>query len=227
MHTIVTDAIHGRKKPWGRSVALAVGLVVVGMPAGGSAQTASLALLARATNPNPALTSYTATAQLSATLHAIIPIHKSYGGTVYYLRPNRKIEFQGVTGALSRFKDLATTTQTYEQLMQQYDVTPLTDNGTVSTYSLAPKKTGGRVKHVVVTIGDKRAVLRTAVWDYTNGGTLTVSQTYATVGTYRLPSQTTIAARFPGYSVDGTLTFANYQPNAAVSPSVFATPTAE
>ena len=97
-------------------------------------------------------------------MHAIIPIHKSYGGTVYYLRPNRKIEFQGVTGALSRFKDLATTTQTYEQLMQQYDVTPLTDNGTVSTYSLAPKKTGGRVKHVVVTIGDKRPVLRTAVW---------------------------------------------------------------
>ena len=33
-----------------------------------------------------------------------------------------------------------------------------------------------------------------------------------------------IAARFPGYSVDGTLTFNNYKPNAALAPSVFATP---
>ena len=212
---------------WSWNVAVAAALVVVGAPAGGSAQTASLSLLARATNPNPTLNSYTATAQLSATLHAVISIHKSYGGTVYYLRPNRKIEFQGVTGALSRFKYLATTTQTYEQLMQQYAVTPLSDDGTVSTYSLAPKKTGGRVKDIVVTIGDTSAMLRTAAWDYTNGGKLTVAQTYATVGSYRLPSQATIAARFPGYSVDGTLTFSNYQPNATVSPSVFTTPPAE
>jgi hypothetical protein len=34
-----------------------------------------------------------------------------------------------------------------------------------------------------------------------------------------------IAARFPGYSVDGTITFSNYAPNAPVSPSVFVTPT--
>lgn len=224
MKTIATDVIHQRKKHWDWYMALGIAFIVAGVPASGNAQTATLALLARATNPNPTLNSYTATAQLSATLHAVVSIHKSYNGTVYYLRPNRKIEFQGVAGPLSRFKDLASTTPTYEQATQQYDITPLTDNGTVSTYSLVPKKTGGRLKNIVVAVGDKSAMLGTTVWNYTNGGKLTVGQTYATVGTYRLPSEATISARFPGYSADGTLTFANYQPNATVSPSVFATP---
>jgi hypothetical protein len=184
----------------------------------------SMALLARATNPNPALNSYTATAQLSALLHAVIPIHKTFNGSVYYLRPSRKIEFQGVPGALSRFRDLASTTPTYEQATQQYTITPMTDNGTISTYMLVPKNTGSRVKNVTVAIDDRSALFTQAKWNYTNGGTLTFGQAYENIGTYRLPSKAQISARFPGYSVDGTLTFANYQPNATVSPSVFASP---
>jgi hypothetical protein len=189
------------------------------------AAVASMNLLARATDPNPTLNSYTASAQLSAQLHAVLPVHKSFGGTVYYLRPNRKIEFQNVPNALARFRDLVSTTPTYEQAMQQYAITPLTDDGTVSKYSCVPKKTGSRVKSVVVTINDQSALLSSAQWSYTNGGSLTFSQTYETVGTFRLPAKANISARFPGYSVDGTLTFGNYQPNATVSPSVFATPT--
>jgi hypothetical protein len=187
-------------------------------------QTPSLALLARATNPNPTLNSYTATAQLSALLHAVIPIHKTFNGNVYYLRPTRKIEFQGVPGELSRFRDLASTTPSYEQATQQYSITPLTDNATVSTYSLVPKKSGSRVKSVIVTIDDRSALLSKAQWSYTNGGSLTFAQTNSTVGSYRLPSKATISARFPGYSVDGTLTFSNYRPNANVLPSEVASP---
>jgi len=186
-------------------------------------KTASMDLLARATNPNPTLNSYTASAQLSALMHAVIPIHKTFNGNVWYLRPNRKIEFQGVPGALSRFRDLASTTPTYQQAMEQYAITPLTDNGKLSTYSCVPKKSGGRVKSVVVTIDDASALLDSAQWNYTNGGKLMFNQTYANVGNYRLPAKANISAHFPGYSVDGTLTFSNYQPNATVSPSVFTT----
>lgn len=202
-------------------VAILCGAIAASPP---PAQSASMALLARATNPNPTLNSYTATAQLSALLHAVIPIHKTLNGTVYYLRPTRKIEFQNVPGPLNRFKDLASTTPTYEEAMQQYNITPLTDNGTVSNYTLVPKNTGSRVKSITVTINDQSALLNKAQWNYTNGGTLTFVQSYENVGLYRLPSKASIGARFPGYSVDGTLTFSNYQPNATVSPSVFASP---
>jgi hypothetical protein len=55
---------------------------------------------------------------------------------------------------------------------------------------------------------------------------LQLDQIYTKVGTFQLPSAANISARFPGYSVNGTLTFGGYQLNAAVSPSVFASPSA-
>jgi hypothetical protein len=189
-----------------------------------SQQTASMDLLRRAVNPNPTLQSYTASATLSATLHVLIPVHKTFDGNVYYLKPNRKIEFQNVSGALSRFKDLATTTPTYDQALAEYTITPLTDDGTVSNYSLVPKKQGSRVKSLTVTVNDASALIGHAQWLYTNGGKLDFTSTYANVGGFRLPIKTDIAARFPDYSVDGTIAFKNYQPNASVSPSVFASP---
>jgi hypothetical protein len=192
-------------------------------PAGG-AKTASLDLLARAANPNPTLNSYTASAQLSALLRAVIPIHKTFSGRVYYLRPNRKIEFTDVPSSLSKFRDLISTTPTYEQMMAQYTIAPMTDDGTSSSYTLVPKKAGSRVKSVMVTVTDQTALLSKAQWSYTNGGSLGWQQSYTDVGTYRLPAKAVISAHFPGYSVDGTLTFGNYQPNAVVSPSVFASP---
>jgi hypothetical protein len=188
------------------------------------AQTASLDLLRRAVNPNPSLQSYTASAHLSATLHVLIPDHKTFDGTVYYLKPKRKIEFQNVSGPLSRFKDLMASAPTYEEAVAEYTITPLTDNGTVSSYSAVPKKQGSRVKSVTVTVKDSSALVSHVEWFYTNGGKLDFAQTYTNVGEFHLPSKTDIGARFPGYSVDGTLTFSDYQPNASVSPSVFASP---
>jgi hypothetical protein len=207
------------------SIVLAVALCFATAAADAqAAQTASMDLLRRAVDPNPTLNSYTASAQLSATLHVVIPVHKTFSGTVYYLRPKRKIEFQNVSGELSRFKDLASQTPSYEQVMAQYTIAPLADNGTISTYSAVPKKPGGRVKSITLTITDATALIARAQWAYSNGGALSFDQTYTNVGQYRLPAKANIGAHFPGYSVDGTLTFANYQPNATVSPSLFASP---
>jgi hypothetical protein len=207
------------------SIAAAAALsLVLTAPHAGAAQTASLDLLSRAVDPNPALNSYTASVQLSATLHVLIPVHKNFSGTVYYLRPRRKIEFENVSGALSRFKDLASQTPSYEQAMKEYTIAPLQDNGTISTYSAVPKKPGGRVKSITLTVTDATALIARAQWAYSNGGSLSFDQNYTNVGQYRLPAKTNIAARFPGYSVDGTLTFATYRPNSTVSPSVFASP---
>ncbi|MFY9665319.1 MAG: hypothetical protein WAL67_01100 [Candidatus Cybelea sp.] len=189
-----------------------------------SAQVASLDLLRRAADANPGLQSYTASAELSATLHAVVPVHRTFNGTVYYLKPKRKVEFNNVSGPLSRFKDLASSTPSYEDLTAEYTVTPLGDTGTLSSYSLVPKKTGSRVEKLNVTIDDAQALIRHAEWLYAGGGKLDLDQTYAAVGTFQLPAKADIAARFPGYSVDGVLSFSGYKPNAPVSPAVFASP---
>lgn len=208
-----------------KAIAVAAMLACVSAPIlGRGAQAASLDLLRRATDPNPTLTTYTASAQLSATLHVVIPVHKNITGTVYYLKPKRKIEFQNLSGPLARFKDLASQTPSYEQATTQYTIAPGSDDGTTSTYTLTPKNTGSRVKNIVVSVDDTRALVTHAHWSYTNGGSLAFAQTYQNVGTFRLPAKADISARFPGYSVDGTLTFTNYQPNVPVSPAVFASP---
>jgi hypothetical protein len=185
---------------------------------------ASLDLLRRAADPNPTLQSYTASARLSATLKAVVPVHQTFNGTAYYLKPKRKIEFQGVPGPLSRFKDLATTTPSYEEASAEYAITPLDDTAGMSTYSLAPKKADSRVKSLTVTVNDSSALVMQVRWLYTNGGQLEFTQTYTKVQQFSLPSEVNITARFPGYSVDGTLSFSNYRPNASVSPSLFASP---
>jgi hypothetical protein len=199
-------------------------IAALGVCGAASAPAPSLDLLQRAIDPNPTLTTYTASARLSATLHVLLPDHKTFTGVVYYLKPRRKIEFSNVPGALSRFKDLAATTPTYDEATAQYAITPVSDDGTVSTYSFVPKKPGGRVKSLTVRVDDAAALITHAQWLYTNGGKLDFDQTYERVGIFRLPAKADVAARFPGYSVDGTLTFGNYQLNVPVSPSVFATP---
>ena len=185
---------------------------------------ASLDLLQRACNPNPGLNSYTGTAHLSATLHILAPIHKEYDGKVYYLRPKRKIEFQNVSGALSNFKDLVSSVPSYDEADAQYRITPQNDDGSESTYVLVPKNTGSRVKSLTVVVNDQTALISRAQWAYNNGGALSFDETYGDVGAYHLASVANIKARFPQYSVDGTITFANYVPNAPVSPSMFASP---
>ena len=90
--------------------------------------------------------------------------------------------------------------------------------GTSAGSAAAPPSLPARV---TVSVNDHTALLTHAQWAYTNGGSLSFDQTYSNVGTYRLASTANIAARFPGYSVDGTITFSNYKQNPPVSPTVF------
>ena len=184
---------------------------------------ASLDLLRRAVDPNPTLQSYIAAASLSAELRAIVPVHETFKGTVYYLKPTRKIVFEDVPGPLSRFRDLTSTTPTYDQALAEYSITPLADDGATSTYSLTPKKQGARVTNLTVIVNDTSALIEHAMWSYDDGGSLKFDQTYQTIGIFRVPVKETITARFPGYDVDGVITFSDYQLNAPVDSSMFAT----
>ena len=204
-------------------LALSLTLTVLADQANQGVSPASLDLLKRAADPNPTLQSYIASATLSATLNAVVPVHETFNGTVYYLKPTRKVVFSNVPGPLSRFKTLTSSTPSYEQALAEYTVTPLSDDGTVSKYSLTPKKQGSRVTNLTVAVDDHQALIVQASWTYSDGGSLSLNQTYQTIATFRVPAADTITARFPQYSVDGDMTFSNYQPNAHVSPSIFDT----
>jgi hypothetical protein len=178
-------------------------------------------LLRQAVDPNPTLRSYVASTSLSAVLNVPIPIHKTFKGTAYYVKPTQKIVFENVTGPLSKFEDLTATTPTFDQALAEYSISVVADNGMATKYSLIPKKQDGRVTNLMVSVDDITALITHVVWTYTNGGVLSFDQTYETLGIFRLPSVEKISARFPGYSVDGVLRFSDYQLNVPVDPSLF------
>jgi hypothetical protein len=193
---------------------------VVAARSGAAAQTASLDLLERAADPNPTLRSYIASATLSAELHAAMPMHKTFHGTTYYRRPTEKIIFSDASWPWSRFREMASTAPNYTEIISEYAVTPLADDGKKTTYSLRPRKPGGRVQELALTVDDRLALIVGAVWSYTNGSKLSFDETYESIGAFRLPLRAKISARFPHYGVDGTLRFSDYKLNARIPASV-------
>lgn len=177
---------------------------------GVNAAAPSVDLLRSAVDPNPALQSYTAAASLSAELHAVIPVRRTFVGTAYYRKPNQKIVFDNVTGPLRRFQELSSSLPPFEELVKQYSITAVSGNGVASTFALTPTREG-RVTSVTLRVDDRETLIARAVWAYTDGSRLTVDVTYTTVGNYRLPVEEHIAARFPAYRVDGVLRFSNFR----------------
>lgn len=181
----------------------------------------STTLLERALNPNPSLNSYSASTTLTATLHAVVPLQKTFIGSTYYLRPHQKIVFDNVSGRLTRFKELVTTMPTFEEARLEYSIKLVGDDGKRSSYELVPIKSGRRVKQILIDVGDDTALIERSVWSYIDGGTLVFEPSYETVGGFRLQAGETIKARFPAYSVDGSLRFTRYRLNEPISPSLF------
>lgn len=114
---------------------------------------------------------------------------------------------------------MASTSPTYTEVLSEYTITSLGDDGRISTYALAPRKRGGRVKNLTLAVDDRAALIVRIAWSYADGGRLSFDQNYVGLGPFHLLSKARISARFTGYSVDGTLQLSNYQPNAYVPPS--------
>jgi hypothetical protein len=189
--------------------------------AAASGSSPALDLLKSAIDPNPRLQTYTAAATLSASLHGAVPVQKTFKGTAYYSRPQTKIVFENLSGPYSRFKELTTTTPSFEEATADYDIAPRVDDGTLSTYVLVPSKPGRRVKSLTLTVDDRTALIARAAWTYTDGGRLSFEPHYSTVGSYKVVTNESIAARFPAYSVDGTLHLSGYQFDVRIEPGVF------
>jgi hypothetical protein len=126
-------------------------LVAAATPAAApGAPTPSPDLLRRALDPNPTLQTYSAKATLNAVLHVLVPIRKTIDGTAYYRKPVRKIIFTDAPSQLKQFSQLTASTPSWEQVQHQYKATPLTNDGTTSTYQLVPTDSAARVQSVTI-----------------------------------------------------------------------------
>jgi hypothetical protein len=171
--------------------------------------------LSAAMDPNPRLQSYTATASLEVHLHALFTISRHFQGTATYTRPKGTVTFDSVPRNLESLKTLGTTSPTLDEAAALYTIAFVSDDGTHTVYSFVPKDTGSRVASLTATIDDCDKLITQVLWKYHTGATLSMQETYATFGGYRLPANIEIVAHFPGYSVSGTVVLSDYRELAA------------
>lgn len=167
--------------------------------------------LRNALDPNPTLRAYTASASLIVRLRFPIPARKTLNGTVLYRRPAGTITFQNVPRSLERFSQMMSQTPSFEEVAGSFEINPVGDDGKTSSYTLTPRKEGGRVRSVAINVDDATHLIRDVTWIYSEGGLLSVSYEYVNVGSYKLPGGATITARFPAYNAVGVLRFSNYR----------------
>ena len=176
----------------------------------GAAPATNTALLESALDPNPSLAGYTAVAKLDVTLHAGLPVHKTFNGTMYYNRPTQRLVLNDASGELSKYKDMRMTLPSKEELFREYTLTSTNDDGAATHFVLAPKAQGSRVQSVTVSVDDGTRLIHDVHWAYTNGSSLVIAPTFEKLNGYSLPAHEDVAARFPGYSVDATLGLSNF-----------------
>jgi hypothetical protein len=186
-------------------VALLFGVLLAAAPAPPSSD-----LLTSAIDPNPSLTTYTATAKLDLTLHAGLPVHKTLHGTMYYNRPTQRIVLDDANGVLTKYKDMRMTLPSKDELFREYTLTSTSDDGSNTHFILTPKKQDARVATVTLSVDDGQKLIHDVRWAYKNGSSLQITPVFQKLSDYTLIAHEDVAARFPGYSVDGALALSGY-----------------
>jgi outer membrane lipoprotein-sorting protein len=207
-----------------KSFVLALAIVMPALPSFADADSSASAneVYLRMQRVNANLQSYTANLHVDVTTHSFPFISPKLDGTAYFKRPDKTaVVFETVPALASQFKKVYPQLESPSEWPTIYDVTPVSDDGTTSTFKLVRKK-NGRIDHVDVLVDDKTATVTTMTYIYKDGGSISFTQTYDTIdGNYVIVSQRG-KVDIPHYNADVASTYTNYKLNVAVPDSVFA-----
>jgi hypothetical protein len=189
--------------------------------ASGVNATAASTLLRRMGQINAKLHSYTANITLDVKMRSFPYLSPELTGSVFFKQPNKRaVVFDTVPALAEQAKKL------YPKLDEPIDwlrinaVTALSDEGGVTLFRLIPRK-NGRVEHLDVKVDDASATVTEYTWTYKDGGFVTFSQTFKTIGGNYLPDKLTGHVELPSYKADVTSALSNYKLNVAIADSIF------
>jgi hypothetical protein len=177
---------------------------------------------ARAQKVNANLKTYTADVHADVQTHSFPFISPTLNGTAYFKKPDKAaVVFDTVPALASQFKKIFPQIEPPSEWPQIYEVTPVGDDGTVSSFRLVRKK-NGRIDHVDVRLDDKNATVISIAYFYKDsGGSVSFQQAYdAMEGNYVVKSQTG-KIDIPHYNADFSTSFHNYKLNVDVPDKVF------
>ena len=178
-------------------------------------------MLARMSALNPHLRTFEASIHVDIALHTFPYISPSLDGTYYHKEPSKdKIAFYTVPALAAQFNKIYPHVESPSRWTKVFVVTPLGDDGLQTTFKLVPR-IHGRVDHISVKVDDKTATIAQMTWNYIDGGSATLDQTFTRVNGYYVPSSQRGHVDVPNYKADVASTFSNFKINPPLSDSVF------
>jgi outer membrane lipoprotein-sorting protein len=190
------------------------------VPASGVAQDD---LLSRMSAVNRDLHSYSATMKAHVTMTTFPFLATDLNGTYYHKDPNLdKLEISsGLPGVAQQFSKLYPHIEPPSRWNDVFNVSKLSDDGTTTHFKLVPK-TQGNVQSIDASVDDKRATVMSMTWNYANGGTAEMENTYSVVKGYTLITSQSGKVDEPSYKGTINSTLSDYKINPQLPDSVFA-----
>ena len=147
-------------------------------------------------------------------------------GTSYFQAPNRMaVRFSNVPGYMSGLPKAYATLLNVGAWPQEYNATlaaPQIVNGhTDFALALTPKSSQSMDRGVALVNPSDWTVERVN-WNLSGGVTLTMQESYADVGAYRVPASQSLSVHTPYATADGNATLQHYALNVPIDSGIFA-----
>jgi outer membrane lipoprotein-sorting protein len=179
-------------------------------------------LLARMAAVNANLHSYTVNMKAHVALTTFPFLSADLLGTYYHKDPDRdKLEItSGLPAIASQFSKLYPHLEPPSRWTTVFDVKLLSDDGKTTTFKLTPKAQGN-VASIEAKVDDVQATVRALQWNYTDGATATMDNTYQQVHGYLLVTSQTGSVNEPSYKGTVSSQLFDYKLNPQIADTVF------
>lgn len=179
-------------------------------------------LLTRMAQVNADLHSYTATLHADVHLLTFPFLETQIVGTIYRREPDREklVITSGLPVVAQQFGNLYPDIVSPSLWPQIFVIRRVSDDGNVTQLKLIPRKRGN-VDHIDADVADGTALINRLRWNYRNGGSAEMTQSYALMNGDFLAVAQHGRIDEPGYKAEISAVVGNYNVNVPIPNSVF------
>jgi anti-anti-sigma regulatory factor len=184
-----------------------------------------VAILARVEAQNPSLSSFEGRVNIELRLTSFPFLRTHLDGTTYFKRPsNYEVVFDRVPRMAKGFDKLFTDVGDPSSWERRFVITyagqaPFDERQDVVLHLV--QRVRGMIDHETVLIDPGSWSIDSIRYDYYNGGHITLTQTFGTVGGYRMVVEQRAEIKIPYASAIAHGTYTDYKTNVALDDAVF------
>lgn len=183
-------------------------------------------VIARIEQRNPSLQSFQTRVHVDVHMLTFPWLSPKLDGTAYYKRPdNYEVVFDRVPSYAKGIKQLFADVADPSEWVRDWNITLRgTENVDGHPYlalRMTKKIRSDQITDTVAYVDPTSYQVMRMDWHYTNGGTITMTQTYKQQGTYDVIATQHADIRIPRVHAVANASYAEYQTNVAVDDAVF------